>query len=56
MIKNGLSILPTGVTAKIQIDRWEEVDAYSKSIPKDMKTKQSCFTEVSTKYILLHTS
>ena len=56
MIKNGLSILPTCVNSKIQIDRWEEVDQYSKSIPKDMKTKQSIFTEVDTKYILLHTS
>lgn len=56
MIKNWLSILPNWVTSKIQIDRWEEVDQYSKSTPKDMKTKQSIFTEVETKYILLHTS
>jgi hypothetical protein len=38
------------------VDRWEEVDAYSKSTPKDMKSKQSIFTEVDTKYLLLHTS
>lgn len=56
MIKNWLSILPNWVTSKIQIDRWEEVDQYSKSTPKDMKTKQSIFTEVETKYILLHIS
>ena len=56
MIKNGLSILPTDVASKIQVDRWEEVDQYSKSVPKDMKSKQSIFTEVTTKYILLHTS
>lgn len=56
MTKNWLSLLPTGVESKIQIDRWEEVDPYSKSIPKDMKSKQSVFTEVTTKYILLHTS
>lgn len=56
MIKNWLSIIPTWVNSKIQIDRWEEVDQYSKSTPKDMKTKQSIFTEVETKYILLHTS
>ncbi len=56
MIKNWLSILPTDVESKIQIDRWEEVDPYSKSVPKDMKSKQSIFTEVTTKYILLHTS
>lgn len=56
MMDNWLSILPIGVNAKIQVDRWEEVDAYSKSTPKDMKSKQSIFTEVDTKYLLLHTS
>ena len=56
MTKNWLSLLPTGIESKIQIDRWEEVDQYSKSVPKDMKSKQSVFTEVTTKYILLHTS
>lgn len=56
MIKNNLSILPTDVVSKIQVDRWEEVDQYSKSVPKDMKSKQSVFTEVMTKYILLHSS
>lgn len=56
MVKNWLSILPTDVQSKIQIDRWEEEDQYSKSIPKAMKSKQSVFTEVMTKYILLHSS
>lgn len=56
MIKHWLSILPTWVSSKIQIDRWEEVDWFSKETPKAMKTKQSIFTEVETKYILLHTS
>lgn len=56
MIKNGLSILPNGITTRMQIDRWEEIDSYSKETPKAMKTKQSIFTEVETKYILLHTS
>lgn len=56
MIKNWLSILPISVNSKIQIDRWEEVDTYSKENQKPMKTKQSVFTEVETKYILLHTS
>ena len=51
MIKNGLSILPTGVTATVKMDRWEELDYQGK-----MKTKQSVFTEVVTKYVLLHTS
>ena len=56
MIQFWLTILPTDIESKIQVDRWEEVDTYSKSIPKDMKSKQSVFTEVKTKYILMHTS
>lgn len=46
MIKNGLSILPIDVQAKTTTDRWTEGD----------RTKQSTFTEVTTKYMLLHTS
>lgn len=56
MIKQWLSILPISVIPKFQVDRWEEVDQYSKSTPKDMKSKQSIFTEVTTRYLLLHTS
>ena len=56
MIKNGLTIVPIWIEPKIQVDRWEEVDQYSKSTPKDMKSKQSVFTEVVTKYLLIHTS
>jgi hypothetical protein len=52
MAKNGLCILPIKITPKIQIDRWEEMDSYSKA----MKTKQSIFTEVMTEYLLLHES
>ena len=46
MIKNGLSIVPTNVEAKVTTDRW--VDGG--------KQKQSTFTEVTTKYLLLHSS
>lgn len=46
MIKHGLSILPTNVEAKVTTDRW--VDGG--------KQKQSTFTEVTTKYLLLHSS
>ena len=53
MIKNGLCIIPTGVTSKIQVDRWEEDDQYN---PGTKKSKQSIFTEVETKYTLLHSS
>lgn len=50
MVENGLTILPIGITAKTQIDRWEETGQYG------TKTKQSVFTEVTTRYLLLHES
>lgn len=54
--RNGLCILPIDIVEKTQIDRWEEVDPWSKSTPKDTKSKQSVFTIVVTKYLLLHES
>lgn len=50
MERNGLCILPIGVNAKTQIDRWEETSQYGNKI------KQSVFTEATTRYLLLHTS
>jgi len=55
MEANGLCILPIGVEASTKIDRWEEVDQYSK-VPGSMKTKQQVFTEAKTRYLLLHES
>ena len=55
MAKNGLCILPTGITPKTRIDRWTEIDQYSK-VSGATKEKQSVFTEVETTYTLLHTS
>lgn len=55
MIKNGLSLLPIWWTPKIQIDRWEQEEFYQ-SKSQWIKTKQSVFTEIETRYILLHTS
>lgn len=55
MEKNGLCIIPIGVEAKTQIDRWEEIDQHSK-VAGATKQKQSVFTEVTTKYLLLHES
>jgi hypothetical protein len=46
MTDNGLSCLPIGVTPEHKIERWEASG----------KTKQSVFTTVSTKYLLLHES
>ena len=50
MAKNGLAILQTSVDAKTNIDRWQEETQYGP------KMKQSVFTEVNTKYLLVHDS
>jgi len=55
MTKNGLSLLPIWVTPSVKVDRWDEIDQYSK-IEWATKSKQSIFTEVVTKYLLVHTS
>jgi len=46
MVENGLAIVPIGVSPNIKIDRYEEGG----------KIKQSVFTDVTTKYLLMHTS
>ena len=56
LANNGLCILPISIDDTITLDRWEEVDPWSKATPKAMKTKQSVFTTVKTKYLLLHDS
>lgn len=56
MRKAGLVILPIGVTPLTKVERWEELDPYSKSVPQGTKVKQSVFTEVTTRYKLMHTS
>lgn len=50
MHKNGLAILPIGVEPRTEISRWEEETQWGP------KQKQSVFTEVKTKYLLLHES
>jgi hypothetical protein len=54
--RNGLCVLPTDIQETTQIDRWEEIDQWSKETPKATKQKQSVFTKVVTKYLLLHES
>lgn len=54
MRKHGLVILPIEVNPTVRIDRWEEETFYNGQ--KGLKTKQSVFTEVEPKYLLLHTS
>lgn len=51
MEEAGLCILPIGVEARSQVDRWE-----AKDYNGNPTTKQSVFTEVNTRYMLLHTS
>jgi hypothetical protein len=51
MAKHGLCILPTGIKPTIKIERWEE-PGYNKEI----KQKQSVFTEVVATYLLMHES
>jgi hypothetical protein len=48
--KNGLCILPIDIQETTQIDRWEESSNYG------IKQKQSVFTKVNVKYMLLHES
>jgi hypothetical protein len=50
MQDNGLCLIPTSVDQTVQVDRWQE-EEYGK-----LKQKQSVFTEVKTKYLLLHES
>ncbi len=50
MAKNGLCIIPIETNANTKIERWEEI--YN----GQAKMRQSVFTEVSTKYLLIHTS
>lgn len=54
MRRNGLIILPTKITPNLQIERWEEEQAWNGQ--KQMKQKQSAFTETITEYLLCHES
>lgn len=49
--RNGLCMLPIGIDEETQIDRWTETGGQYGD-----KTKQSVFTKVKTKYLLLHES
>lgn len=50
MFRNGLTILPIEIEPKTKVSRWEETNSYG------TKQKQSVFTEVIAKYLLLHES
>ena len=50
LVDNGLCIFPIDIKETTQIDRWEENTEYG------AKTKQSVFTKVVVKYLMLHIS
>ena len=50
MFKHGLTMLPIEIEPRAKVSRWEEKTNYG------LKQKQSVFTEVITKYLLLHES
>ena len=55
LAKNGLCILPIDIQEETQIDRWEQEEIWNGK-SNGIKTKQSVFTKVTTKYMLLHDS
>jgi hypothetical protein len=50
MVKNNLVCFPIKIEPTTKIERWEEMDSYSKT----MKTKQSVFTEVLVTYKIIY--
>lgn len=50
MERAGLAIIPTSITPQMSIDRWEE------NFNGSAKRKKEVFTEVQTKYLLMHES
>ncbi len=55
LAENGLAIMPIDVKESTQIDRWEEEQIWHGQ-SQGVKTKQSVFTKVTTKYLLSHIS
>jgi hypothetical protein len=54
MQKNGLVILPIGIEPKVKVSEWDQEETWNGQ--KSMKHKTQVFTEVSTKYLLMHVS
>ena len=54
LAKNGLCMLPISIEDETQIDRWQEEQTWNGKT--QLKQKQSVFTKVKTKYLLLHES
>ena len=54
LANNGLCMLQIGIEEETQIDRWQEEQTWNGKT--QLKQKQSVFTKVKTKYLLLHDS
>ena len=54
MSKAGLCIVPIDIDEEMTLSRWEEEQTWNGE--KQIKQKQSVFTKVKTKYLLLHES
>jgi ERF superfamily len=54
MIENGLVILPTSVDPKTTVSEWDQEEEWNGV--KSLKHKVQVLTEVTTKYLLSHTS
>ena len=55
MERAGLAILPISVEPNLNLDRWEVSEQWGNQ-PAKMKRKKEIFTEVKTKYLLMHES
>lgn len=55
MKKHGLVLFPIEIDPTLRIERWEEETFYNGQ-KSGVKVKQSVFTEVKTKYLLMHES
>lgn len=55
MAKHGLCILPISIDANTKIKRWEQEEFWNGQ-SKGIKQKQNVFTEITTKYLLMHES
>ena len=54
MKSHGLCIVPTDIKETTELSRWDEESTYNNKTT--VKKKQSVFTKVVTKYLLLHES
>jgi len=54
MAENNLTCMPISIVPEMKIDRWDEIDPYSKEVPKATRTKQSIFVSLICTYRITH--